>query len=149
MAVRRPLGKIAMFKLPLSVVALALLASCATSPVPNEAAAHVPSDRILAPGLITTTAGTLAVTIKRDSGFLGGACSARAYVDGKPVADLRPGERVVVHLAPGDHIFSAQPNGVCAGRMSEVRATVKPGTPVNFTMGYGNNGDWALNVTAF
>jgi type IV pilus biogenesis protein CpaD/CtpE len=128
---------------------LAALAGCATRPISNSEAVPAPVERILAPSLLQPSAESGKVTVKRDSGFGGSACTSRVFVDAKPVADLRASEKVVVYLPAGEHIFSAWPNGICGGGMSEVRATVKVGAEISFRIGYGSNGDFTINATAF
>lgn len=125
------------------------VAACATRPVSNVDAANVPSDRIFDSKYLSPTIGTGQVTVKRDSGFGGSACSSRIFLNAKPIADLRAAEKVVMHLPPGDHILSAWPNGVCGGGMTEVRAVVREGGEMNFRVGYGSNGDYAIQATAF
>ena len=101
------------------------------------------------PELLQQGEGRGAVVVKRDSGFGGSACSARLFVDAKPAADLRASERVVLHLSAGDHILSAQPNGMCGGGMVETRVRVSPHETATFRMGYGTAGDFTLTPTAF
>jgi hypothetical protein len=126
-----------------------VLAGCATSPVGGSEATPVPAGRLLAPTLTQAKPDSVALTVKRDRGMMGGACNVRVFVDGTAIADLSTAEKVVVYVPYGDHIVSAQPRGVCAGGMSEVQAVAKPGARLNFRVGYGSNGDFALNPTAF
>jgi hypothetical protein len=70
-------------------------------------------------------------------------------VNGTPVADLDTEEKVVLHLPIGEHILSAWPNGICGGGMSEVSTTVRAGKQLNFRIGYGSNGDFSIQPTAF
>ena len=133
----------------LVIMMASALIGCATQPVSTAVAAPVPRDRILAPELLQQKDGLGAVIIKRDSGFAGSGCSARVFVDAKPAADLRPSEQVVLHLSTGDHILSAQPNGVCGGGMVETRVRVTPTETAIFRMGYGTAGDFTFTPTAF
>jgi hypothetical protein len=135
--------RIAILCLACSVVA------CATRPVSNAAAEDVPGERLLSTQFSLPAPGTGKVTVKRDSGFGGAACTSRIFLNAKPIADLKPAEKVVMYLPTGDHILSAWPNGACGGGMTEVRAAVKDGAEMNFRVGYGSNGDYSINVTAF
>lgn len=135
--------------LPLLIIMASTLIGCATQPVSTAVAVPVPRDRILAPELLQQEDGRGAVIIKRDSGFGGSGCSARVFVNAKPAADLRPSERVVLHLPVGDHILSAQPNGICGGGMVETRVRVTPTETATFRMGYGTAGDFTFTPTAF
>jgi hypothetical protein len=106
-------------------------------------------ERILNRHFLQPAQGTGEVTIKRDSGFSGSACSSRIFVDGRPIADIRGSEKVVLYLPEGEHILSAWPNGICGGGMTEVKAVIKAGTQSSFRIGYGSNGDFSINPTAF
>ena len=123
--------------------------ACATHPISNADAVAVPGDRVLDSQFSQPAAGTGKVTVKRDSGVGGAACTSRIFLNAKPVADLKPAEKVVMYVPAGDHILSAWPNGMCGGGMTEVRAAVKAGAEINFRVGYGSNGDYSINVTAF
>jgi len=125
------------------------ISACATHPVSNAEATHVPNERLLSLQFLRPAAGTVEVTVKRDSGVFGAACSSRIFVNGTPVADLDTSEKVVLHLPEGEHILSAWPNGMCGGGMSEVNVVVRPGKQLNFRVGYGSSGDFAIHPTAF
>ena len=137
-------------KLHLPVIAMLglLLTSCATRPISNAEAIHVPSEQILSRLLLEQKPKTGQVVIKRDSGIFGSACSSRVFVDGNPVADIGAAEKIVLYIPEGEHIFSAWPNGICGGGMSEVKAMVRAGSQSNFRIGYGSNGDFTINPTA-
>lgn len=126
-----------------------VFSGCATQPISNTLAAPAPMERIIDKRYLQPGPRTGEVTVKRDSGFCGSACSSRIFVDGHPVADIRVSEKVVLYLPEGDHILSAWPNGICGGGMTELRAIVKAGTQSNYRVGYGSNGDFTINPTAF
>ncbi|TKB75572.1 MAG: hypothetical protein E8D46_01755 [Nitrospira sp.] len=126
-----------------------VIAGCATRPVSNVEATPVPIDRIIDGKFLQQTADAGIVTVKRDSGFGGSACSSRVFVNAKPVADLRTSEKVIIYLPAGEYVFSAWPNGICSGGMSEVHATVKSGAELSFRIGYGSGGYFTINATAF
>lgn len=130
-------------------VTAVLTVGCATQPVPNAESRLVQEKDVLGKGWFVRKTNTYPVTIKRDSGWMGSACSTRIYVNGKPVADVSTSEKMVIYLREGEHIFSAKPNGICAGGVSELRANVKSDSPLNIRAAYGTNGEFFLNVTAF
>jgi hypothetical protein len=130
-------------------VAAACCAGCATRPVADSDTTPVPPDRIIDSRFLQLSTGSGTVTVTRDRGFGGSACSSRVFVDASPTADLRPSERLVVYLPPGDHVISAWPNGMCGGGMSEARTNVTSGSKLAFRIGYGSNGDFYINPTAF
>lgn len=138
-----------MFTRCLFIVFAVFIAGCATRPISNAKAVEVPSDRIIDSTYLRSVPNAGRVTIKRDSGFLGRACSSRIFVNAQPIADIRTSEKIVLYLPAGDYVFRAWPNDPCAGGMSEVRGTVTSSSELNFRIGYGSNGDFAIHATAF
>lgn len=121
-----------------------LLAGCASKPVATSEAVSVEAKAFGQPG-----PGLGKVVVKRDKGLFGGGCSARVFINAKPVADLDTAQKVELYLPPGDVIISSQPNGICSGGLSETRVTVKSDSELYYRVGYGSNGDFSLNPTAF
>lgn len=80
---------------------------------------------------------------------MGSGCSTRIYVDGAPIVDIEVGEKFSFYLIPGDYIISAQPNGICSGTMTEVKANVKAGKQSAFRFGTSGNGSPSIYPTAF
>lgn len=134
----------------LSIIVVAfVLSGCATRPVSNAEATNVPISRIINSKFLQPTPDSGMITLKRDSGIGGSACSSRVFVNAIPIADLRTSEKVVVSLPKGEYVLSAWPNGICGGGMPEVSALVKAGSQLSFPIGYGSNGDFSINATAF
>src|SRR6266699_2064257 len=85
-------------------VALMLsLSACATTPVTIDQASVVPTSRVLATQLLTQTSNSGSLIVKRDSGFMGSACTIRVFLDAVPVADLAPSEKVELFVGLGEH----------------------------------------------
>jgi len=125
------------------------IAGCATRPISNADADTVYGDSILNSKYLNKKPNTGTVTVKRDSGLGGSACSSRVFVNAVAIADLDQSEKVVLYLPAGEYIFSAWPNGICGGGMSEIHSTVNSGAELNYRIGYGSNGDYTINATAF
>lgn len=131
----------------------AVVCGCATSPVPNAETDAVPHDRILAAQYLQDSLDTGTVSVKRDAGFLGKACSVRLSVDDQPVADFRTSERLVLHLPAGEHLLTVaiRHSGLCglgnAGGVAEARALVVTSTTVAYRIAIGSGGDLALYPT--
>lgn len=123
------------------------VAACGSAPVSTAEASDVPASRVFDPSLLTARAGTLPIVIKRDSGFVGGGCNAKVFVDGQAVADLNTSEKVTLHLTPGRHFLGARHN--CMGTLAELQAQIEPNGPRTFRIGTGMNGDFSLQPTAF
>jgi hypothetical protein len=136
-------------KLTILFCSLMVLSGCATHPISNADAVPVSMDRIFDSSFLQMLPGTGAVTIKRDSGLTGSNCSTRIFVDGRPVADIRTSEKIVLHLPEGEHILSAWPNEILCGGVVEVKTSIKAGTESSYRVGWGDAGDMSINPTAF
>lgn len=123
-----------------------VLASCATTVTPTSGASQ---GALLSASAGQSLPGTVPITFKRDSGFMGGACSQRLYVNGSAVADLRAGQLVVIHLKPGAHIVGARPNGICGGGDAEAEIVVRDGQARSFRIGADQSGSLRIQPTAF
>jgi len=122
----------------LALVSLAVLGGCATTPVATSDASPVTPNRVFAGEQLTGRPGKATLIIKRDSGFQGSACYLRIFVDSAPVADLDRGEKVVLHLEPGDHLLTVSPNSiVCGRRVATTNAVLIGGQTATFRIGYG------------
>lgn len=138
-----------MHKISLIAVLLLGLAGCATEPMATSAAAPVPSSRLLAADLFKPKPGSGTLILKRDSGLSNAACNFRLFVDGQSFADIGTGEKVQIHLAPGEHILGAQANGICFAGNAEATAILAAGQTKTFRVGVGSGGEIRLQPTAF
>jgi hypothetical protein len=125
------------------------LSACATTPVTVNQAAAVPDSRILAPQLLAQASNTGSLVVKRDSGFMGSACTIRVFVDAVPVADLKPSEKVELFIALGEHSVVATSNGICGGGISETVVVVMPERQKILRIASGQSGDILLQPSAF
>lgn len=133
-----------------SVLASALLvAGCATTPIPTGQAPSVPRSRVLAPDYLQPRAGYGRVIVKRDEGFSASACNTRILANGAPIAEISTGEKVVFYLPPGDQMIAAIAAGICAGGLTEAKVSVSPKRTATYRVGYGSNGEFQLQPTAF
>jgi hypothetical protein len=125
------------------------LIACATTPLTINQAAAVPDSRILAPHLLAQMSNTGSLVVKRDSGFMGSACTIRVFVDAVPVADLMPAEKVEFFIALGEHSVVATSNGVCGGGTSEAAVIIMPERQRILRIASGQSGDIFLQPSAF
>lgn len=132
-----------------SIGLAALLAGCATTPIDNDDAVEVFANRVTAAKFLLPAPDAGTVTIKRDSGFLGGACLTRIFVDGKPVASLDTAQKVVLFMPAGSYVLSALPNNPCGGGLTELHTQVGAGEAKNFRVGNNGQGGPVLQPTAF
>lgn len=135
-----------MLKITAVAALVALVAGCATSPVPIKNAVAVPPERVLAYQKDVPGTGTLSVT--RDSGHTGSLCSVGLFVDGKVAALLKPGERVFLHVPAGSIVVGAayQGSGICGmgADRQEREAIVSGGKVKNYRI--STSGDGVLDI---
>jgi len=126
------------------------LTACATRPVSINQASAVPSSRILAPQWLSQAPYTGSLTIKRDTGFMGSACTIRVFVDAVPVADLAPSEKVELFVALGEHVVGAtSTSSFCGGGASEAAVVIIPERQKILRIASGQSGDIYLQPSAF
>ncbi|WP_115930819.1 hypothetical protein [Pseudomonas sp. GV105] len=135
-----------MLKITAVAALVALVAGCATSPVPTKTAVAVPPERVLAYQTSSPGTGTLSVT--RDTGHTGSLCSVGLFVDGKVAALLKPGEKVSLHVPAGSVVVGAayQGSGICGmgADRQEREAIVSGGKVKNYRI--STSGDGVLDV---
>src|SRR5262249_7584040 len=126
------------------------LAACATTPLTLNQTAAVPQSRILAPKFLTETSNSGVFVVKRDSGFMGSACTIRVFVDAVPVADLSPAEKIELFVALGEHsVVVTATSGICGGGTSEAAGVIMPERQRIFRIAAGQGGDIFLLPSAF
>ncbi len=126
------------------------LPACATSPVAIHDASAVPPSRILAPQLLVPAQYTGSLVIKRDSGFMGSACSIRVFVEATPVADLEPSEKIEIFVPLGEHVIAVtSASSFCGGGVAEAAVVITPERQRILRIGSGQSGDIHLQPSAF
>jgi hypothetical protein len=136
-----------MRKNTITLAVVVALAACSTSPVSTAEAVDVPASRVLDTSLLLPRAGTVPVVIKRDSGFVGGGCNAKVFINGTQVAELSTSEKLTVHLERGQHMLAAQHN--CMRTIAEASVSIQDSSPRNFRISTGAMGEFTIQPTAF
>ena len=108
-----------------TLLSTTMLTACATTAIPTEHAR--PASDVLNDAMTTPRSNTGILIIKRDEGFMGSACAIAAFVDKKPLANLRTGEVVTAYLAPGEYVLRAASTGICGGGDSESPLLIRSG----------------------
>jgi len=126
------------------VFAPVILSGCATHPVTTSQATATKATKWGSP---KEGYGTLIV--KRDSGFLGKACSAGVYVDGERVGSLGTSEKVTVYLPPGEHLIGARNGTICGGAVSETAVVLTAQGHKTYRIAISDGGDIKIQPTAF
>ena len=132
-----------------TILLLFSFTACATTPVTINQAATVPRSRILAPQMLAQASNMGSLVVKRDSGFMGSACTIRVFVDAIPVADLAPSEKVEVFVAFGEHSVVVTSNGICGGGTSETAVVIMPERQRILRVASGQSGDIFLQPSMF
>lgn len=132
-----------------AVLLALLLAACATTPTTIQQASSVPSSRILSAKWLSQAPYTGSLVIKRDSGFMGSACTIRVFIDTVPVADLAPAEKVEIFVPMGEHIVGVTPNGLCGGGVAEAAVVIVLERQKILRIASGQSGDIYLQPSAF
>ena len=135
----------------LALITLLLsLTACATTPLTVNQTAAVPESRILARQLLNQGSNSGSLVVKRDSGFMGSACTIRIFVDAIPVADLRPAEKVELFVALGEHsVVATATSGICGGGTSEAAVVIMPERQRILRIASGQSGDIFLQPSSF
>ena len=98
------------------VLAMFIMAGCATPPTPLAKAVDVPATRRFAAPPAAEPTGT--VTIVRDSGFAGSGCYLDLHVNRTRVARIASGERIDVAVPAGEVLLRTgrdpDGSGLCA-----------------------------------
>jgi hypothetical protein len=137
--------------LSVSLAVVILLAGCSTTGTPTNEAMKVSPTRLLAPvGWRAPAAGAGQLSIKRDHGLVGSACTVRIFVDAVPVAELLQREIVTLYLPLGDYVVSATPStSVCPDTVVESGVRLTEAKPTVLRVGFAQSLDLVLQPTAF
>jgi hypothetical protein len=131
---------------------LIVVSGCAVRTVPLEEATYTQNDSEIyafckkmnlkdeKPNLI----------IIRDEGFYGSKNPHMIHIDGKPCADLMPGEKLSLTLAPGEHILGTKNkwDPFSIGRLIETEITIRGNKTSIVRDGVDANGVHHINLSA-
>ncbi|MFS0827587.1 hypothetical protein [Pseudomonas phoenicis] len=130
---------------------LALLAGCATSPVPLNEAVQAPSERVT--GYQESLAGSGTLIVVRDSGFAGSGCFATVFLNGEPVARLDTKEKASFHVPAGHWTLGAgvEGSGLCSfgNERLEDAVIVEPGQTKKYRIYTSSEGEVGIKASTF
>lgn len=130
----------------LAALAFVLLAGCSTTPITQGEAD--PPTAVLAPELLTSTPGSGAVVILRDSGASGSGCLHQISVDGRHVATLDNSEGVTLHLPSGQHVIGVTlGRGLCPNVALSAEPIVQAGGRMVYRISMASDGATRLTRT--
>lgn len=125
-------------KKPLLLVAVFLLAGCATEAVLPSKAKQAPSDRVYLFQNKSTENNSKLIVV-RDSGYLGSGCFAGVLINGQRVATLDPAEKAIFFVPPGE---------VSIGIKGEGKMCVSDAVPAMRDFNLIPNGEKAVRLFA-
>ncbi len=117
-------------RLVFAVLLVMELAACVTQTLPDVQG--LPARAILDPLLTRRNPSAGVFTIRRDAATSNDECRHRIFLDGNPVADLRPNEVVAIYAPLGQHVLRAELTGVSCQGGNEIAATSEKGRWRNF-----------------
>jgi hypothetical protein len=101
------------------------LAACAAPSAPEPGGS--PARLILDPSVTRRNPSAGVLTVRRDAATFSDECRHRIFLDGSPVADLRPNEVITIYALPGPHILRAEQTGSSCHGGNEIAATSERG----------------------
>jgi hypothetical protein len=114
-------------------VAVLFLTGCHWAPLATLASVTAPNkEDIQAPEYLTERLGTVPVIVSRDAEFLPTGFPEQLYLEGAPVAKLRPAHKITIYLYPGTYRLAVGPNCTCGSGFSEVEAQVSLQDPPTY-----------------
>lgn len=130
-------------KFLIGVLALGVLAGCATSSIPVGDAQQAPKSQLLAfQQRPLGDYGT--VQVVRDTGHTGSMCSMAVFIDGAKVALLDPGQKAAFYLPPGQITIGAaySGSGICSMGADRIErdASAPKGAVKNYRVSTGSDG---------
>lgn len=124
------------------------LCGCASTVVPLDEAK--PPKAIIDPSVVQQRTGAGAIIVRRDSAFIGSACTHYLHLDGRPVAELDVKQAVTLYVDGGEHIVSVLTRGICSsGASVEAAVNIAPGQRKSLRIGFDAGGSLVLQPTAF
>jgi hypothetical protein len=130
----------------LPVLLVVELAACVTQYSPD--AGGSPARLILDPLVTRRNPSAGILSVRRGAGAIDDECRHRIFLDGNPVADLRPNEVITIYARPGKHVLRAEQTGLSCHGGHEIAATSEQGKWLTFTTADPSSGGAMLTATA-
>jgi len=135
-------------KVSAALLTVMVLSACSTSPV-TSALAEDTAD-ISDATYLTRNYEEANIIVVRDKGILGMACGVSVFLDGKKVAVLGAGKRVMLKVSAEEHIVGAKLGCDMGTRVIvEALADVSNGVRKNFRVSTSSESGTLLMPTAF
>jgi hypothetical protein len=125
-----------------------LTAGCTTTPVPSSSAKPIPMERVYSVQSTKPEQGHALLVVTRDKGWKAKACTARIYVDGELVADLKASEQIRQYVAEGPHLVGVSGER-CLGGADQASVEVTRAKPVLLRVSMGSGAGMRIEPSAF
>lgn len=131
------------------LLAVGLLAGCATKPIPAEEARPVPAERqMMYQSAPAEGYGELVVT--RDTGTTASACTTQVFIDAQTAAEMRVGETVRFFVPAGRVILGMDTKeAYCGGGLKEREVIIEAGEERRYRISIDSAMSTDLSPTAF
>jgi hypothetical protein len=115
------------------IAVLILFSGCATKQINLLKSISVPENKIYDKSLMNTDIKNEKLSLIRDRGILGSACTHRMYINDKRAFDIDAGQALEVALEPGNYVLRIQSGGGFCPNTSIAEGTLlKLGEPQIF-----------------
>jgi hypothetical protein len=125
-----------------------LTAGCTTTPVPSSSAKPIPMERVYSVQSTKPEQGHALLVVTRDKGWKAKACTARIYVDGELVADLKASEQIRLYVAEGPHLVGVSGER-CLGGADQASVDVTRAKPVLLRISMDSGVGMKIEPSAF
>lgn len=126
-----------MKKIAIAILFVSGLSAC-TTPVTPEAAS--PAEEVFLRDMTQPSNGSSSITMTRDAGLFGSACSLHFSVDGKDVARLNPKQTITVYVPPGHHNVATFSVDACGAARTDLGIETHDGKRTLLTTGEAADG---------
>lgn len=123
------------------------LNGCATSPVSDIDSRNTTSS--INEKFLKKEKNSSQLIIKRDSGFMGSACSYKVLINNEYVVSLNGGEKVTLFLTSGNYIITTTANGICGGGVASVETVLSPNKNKSYRISSGQDGTIQIQPSSF
>jgi hypothetical protein len=134
------------FLLPSFLIAILISTGCSTTQVTFNKAKPVDSEKIYDKSFLNPDENNEKISVIRDQGFLGSACTHTIFINNKKVFDIEKGQAIMVSIEPGNHVLRLESGvGICPDTSLSESTFLKIGEPQTFRISISSNGQIMLS----
>lgn len=91
--------------------------------------------------------GAVRISVVRDSGFRASSCDITVTVDGHPLAQIEPGEKISFFVEPGGHSMTVLSNPNCGAKAGVLPFDVTDGLEHTYRLSIEDEGNLTTQLT--